>query len=143
MRLLAPAEVLGERRQLLELERERQQNQDGPWRGRVHPDRAISKVEYSDLWLPLFTDDQGNFIGLDLNPDFRGDYGQLINFGTDEADHFVLARDLDALWSFLAERIEDGEMDQALFTDEDGHTLAYGLYPESHLTDDMRYLLVE
>lgn len=98
------------------------------------------KRRYADTkWIPLCTDDGGNYIGIDLDPDVLGRAGQVINFGRDEHDKTVLASDLNAFLDRLTRIVQsdhfvieeyDGE-DVICFRSEDdcGH---------EHLTDYLR-----
>src|SRR5690606_12007574 len=62
------------------------------------PKNAIQKKYFHYKWLPIFSDYGGNYIGIDLDPDTKGTKGQVINFGRDEEDMFVLADNLDSLF---------------------------------------------
>ena len=62
------------------------------------PKNAIQKKYFHYKWLPIFSDYGGNYIGIDLAPDTKGTKGQVINFGRDEEDMFVLADNLDSLF---------------------------------------------
>lgn len=54
--------------------------------------------------MPVFSDHGGNYIGIDLDPDSKGNKGQVINFGRDEQDMVVLAENLGNLFGkILAE----------------------------------------
>ncbi|WP_051878474.1 SMI1/KNR4 family protein [Chryseobacterium sp. FH1] len=59
------------------------------------PENAIQKKYFHYKWLPVFSDSGGNYIGIDLDPDINGTKGQVINFGRDEEDMFVLAENLE------------------------------------------------
>jgi len=57
------------------------------------------KLKYFHLkWLPIFSDGGGNFIGIDLDPDTNGKKNQVIVFGRDEEDMYVLADDLSGFF---------------------------------------------
>ncbi len=54
---------------------------------------------YADQkWLPFGSDDGGNFIGVDLNPNGSGNTGRIIVFGRDVQEEFVLADNLGSLF---------------------------------------------
>lgn len=100
------------------------------------------KRRYADTkWIPFCTDDGGNYIGIDLDPDVKGRAGQVINFGRDEHDKSVLETDLNAFLARLTRIIRsahfvigeyDGEEVICFRSEEDeGH---------EHLTE---YLLSE
>ena len=57
---------------------------------RSHPPGAIQKKYSLAGWLPLLWDWEGNHIGVDLDPGPAGTIGQVINFGRDEEDKYVL-----------------------------------------------------
>lgn len=65
------------------------------------PENAIRKKYFHYKWLPLFSDYGGNFIGFDLDPDINGVKGQIINFGRDEEDMFVLANNLQDFFELI------------------------------------------
>ncbi len=62
------------------------------------PKSCIKKKYFHSKWLPIFSDFGGNYIGIDLDPDKKGVKGQIINFGRDEEDMFVLAENLENLF---------------------------------------------
>jgi len=73
------------------------------------PENAIQKKYFNYKWLPIFSDSGGNYIGIDLDPDTEGTKGQVINFGRDEEDMFVLAENLERLFDkLLAEASKPG-----------------------------------
>ncbi|RDB36803.1 MAG: hypothetical protein DCC88_03255 [Spirobacillus cienkowskii] len=49
-------------------------------------------------WIPFAEDCGGNYLGIDLDPDINGTYGQVINFGRNEDNKYVLA---DSFLGFL------------------------------------------
>jgi cell wall assembly regulator SMI1 len=65
------------------------------------PKNTIQKKYFHYKWLPVFADYGGNYIGIDLDPDSKGKKGQVINFGRDEEDMFVLAENLDDFFDKL------------------------------------------
>ncbi|MBX9852559.1 MAG: SMI1/KNR4 family protein [Cytophagaceae bacterium] len=56
-----------------------------------YPDGAIKKKYFHIKWIPIISDYSGNYIGIDLDPDEKGIKGQVIVFGRDEEDMFVIA----------------------------------------------------
>ncbi len=62
------------------------------------PNNAIKKKYFHYKWLPIFSDQGGNYIGIDLDPDIHGSKGQVINFGRDEENMFVFAESLEDLF---------------------------------------------
>ena len=73
------------------------------------PKNAIQKKYFHYKWLPIFSDYGGNYIGIDLDPDKKGTKGQVINFGRDEEDMFVLAENLDSLFDKILAEISKSE----------------------------------
>ncbi|GGQ96249.1 SMI1/KNR4 family protein [Deinococcus ruber] len=61
-----------------------------------HPPHAIREVYCSKQWLGFLSDDLGNLIALDFDPGSAGAVGQIITFGSDEEDKYVLASSLTA-----------------------------------------------
>ncbi|MFY8351058.1 SMI1/KNR4 family protein [Pseudoalteromonas sp. SSM20] len=55
------------------------------------PKGCIKPIYYNVGWLPLIKDHGGNFIGIDLDPDEKGTAGQVIVYGRDDTDMFVVA----------------------------------------------------
>lgn len=75
-----------------------------------HPAGAITPRYINLGWIPFLKDWGGNSVGVDLAPDKAGTWGQVITFGRDERDKYVLA---DSLQVFLAEyvaRLEAGRV---------------------------------
>jgi cell wall assembly regulator SMI1 len=75
-----------------------------------HPSEAIQRQYSTPGWLPLLSDDEGNHIGVDLNPGPAGTVGQVINFGKDEEKKYVLFPSVVELVEWLAEAIETGRI---------------------------------
>jgi cell wall assembly regulator SMI1 len=75
------------------------------------PEGAIRRTYFHLRWVPLIHDFGGNFIGVDLDPDSNGKTGQIIVFGRDENDIYVLANDwegfLDLILDLIASRKHD------------------------------------
>lgn len=73
------------------------------------PQNAIKKKYFHYKWLPIFSDFGGNYIGIDLDPDIKGTKGQVINFGRDEEDMFVLAENLESLFDKILFELDKTE----------------------------------
>jgi cell wall assembly regulator SMI1 len=71
-------------------------------RSRSHPSGAIQKKYSLAGWLPLLSDWEGNHIGIDLDPGPDGKVGQVINFGRDEDEKYVLFPGVVDLVEWLA-----------------------------------------
>lgn len=75
-----------------------------------HPAGAIT-LRYVNLgWLPFLTDHGGNSVGIDLAPGPQGMSGQVITFGRDEREKYVLAASLAEFLGVYLERLEAGRV---------------------------------
>ncbi len=82
--------------------------------GNSTPEKAI-KIKYINLkWIPIFYDGGGNHIGLDLDPDQYGTYGQVINFGRDQRQKFVMANSLSQFFALINKQIAAGKVEAVL-----------------------------
>lgn len=105
--------------------------------GSSFPENHI-RIQYTNSkWIPLFADSGGNYIGLDLDPGANGTNGQIINFGRDEDNKFVIANSLNSFLEFIKTKIQSGQCDAAITREDDGG-FSFGLNPQSHLIDDLR-----
>jgi cell wall assembly regulator SMI1 len=75
-------------------------------RSRSHPPGAIQKKYSLPGWLPLLSDGEGNHIGVDLDPGPSGKVGQVVNFGRDEEEKYVLFPSAADLVEWLATEYE-------------------------------------
>lgn len=57
----------------------------------------VKRMCYNERWVPFAKDYGGNFVGIDLDPPGKGNFGQVIKFGRDETPA-VLARDLQSFF---------------------------------------------
>lgn len=73
------------------------------------PENTIKKKYSNHKWIPIFSDHGGNYIGIDLDPDVQGKKGQIINFGRDEEDKFVIADDLEQFFDFIINELAKNE----------------------------------
>ncbi|MEM8526098.1 MAG: SMI1/KNR4 family protein [Bacteroidota bacterium] len=73
-----------------------------------YPEKAIKIKYYHVKWIPIFSDYCGNFIGIDLDPDEKGKYGQVIIFGRDEAPNIVIANSLNDFFDFNLDLMNKG-----------------------------------
>ena len=62
-------------------------------------------------WIPLTQDAGGNFLGVDLNPGPAGHRGQVINFGSDEIDKFVVASSWAEIIELVATEYERSKVE--------------------------------
>ncbi|MEO5975559.1 MAG: SMI1/KNR4 family protein [Chryseolinea sp.] len=70
------------------------------------PEGAIKKKYFNPNWVPIIFDNLGNYIGIDLDPDENGTVGQIIVFGRDEEDMFVIADSFHRFLDFNLELIK-------------------------------------
>jgi cell wall assembly regulator SMI1 len=87
--------------------------------GKSYPKKAI-KIKYINLkWIPIFHDGGGNHIGIDLDPGENGTMGQVINFGRDQNEKFVMAKDLKTFFARINNLIENNKL-QKIKASENG-----------------------
>lgn len=93
-----------------------------------NPEGVIQSVYAHEKWIPLMYDYGGNHIGIDLAPDINGCIEQIINFGRDEDDKYVLAPNLGELLKLLDTKFDEGvyisdKLDDGIetFSLDDGH----------------------
>ena len=72
------------------------------------PETSIKLAYANRGWLPISIDWSGNHIGIDTDPGSSGKYGQIINFGRDEDNMFVIAPSLAAFLGWVADSLEEG-----------------------------------
>jgi cell wall assembly regulator SMI1 len=73
-----------------------------------YPSEAIRTTYFHMKWLPLIHDGGSNYIGMDFDPGPAGAKGQIIVFGRDEEDMFVLSENWEGLLDLLISKIDDG-----------------------------------
>ncbi|MGE8497949.1 MAG: SMI1/KNR4 family protein [Pseudomonas sp.] len=98
------------------------------------------KADYANpYWIPFAYDHGGNHLGVDLDPGENGTVGQVINFGRDEENKFVLASSMTAFVEWLVEQLESGN---ALIAEEDdgGRSLNIREPESSHFLDALEPL---
>ena len=66
------------------------------------PEGVVKPMYTNRLWIPLTNDFGGNHVGLDFDPDHNGKRGQVIMFGRDVDQKFLIADSFD---EFLNELI--------------------------------------
>jgi cell wall assembly regulator SMI1 len=74
------------------------------------PPNAIQTRYVNLKWIPFAHDGGGNHIGIDLDPGPNGTVGQVINFGRDQDDKFVIAQSLSAFLDWMLEKLESGRV---------------------------------
>ena len=75
-----------------------------------HPAGAITPQYINLGWIPFLKDWGGNSVGVDLAPGPGGVRGQVITFGRDERDKYVLAGSLEAFLTEYLVRLEAGRV---------------------------------
>lgn len=97
------------------------------------PDGAIDARYYNPGWIAFADDFGGNHLGIDCAPGPTGVSGQVINFGRDEYDKRVLARDLASFLEWIADSLEAGNFRIIDHRDEPGGSYEFVLAkPENH-----------
>lgn len=134
LNLLPLAEVIQERKDLIALTTSYDLSDNYP----TYPAGAVRPSYYDTGWIPLFSDTNGNYLMVDMNPGANGTKGQIINVGTDEADHCVLAHSITDLLHHINVKIVEEEIARK---SKEGNwdeipTSLYGY--EGHLIDDLR-----
>ncbi len=76
--------------------------------GESYPHDAIKPTYINLRWIPFTHDGSGNHLGIDLDPGVAGVMGQVINFGTDENNKFVLAPSLKDFMTWMLAQYQSG-----------------------------------
>jgi cell wall assembly regulator SMI1 len=93
---------------------------------------AVKDLYASLRWIPFGIDSGGNSIGVDLDPGPSGTCGQVINFGRDEYEKFVLARSMSEFLDWFADQLESGNF---LIQDEPMLMRGSGVFQELVMSD--------
>ena len=75
--------------------------------------KKIKPIQASRGWIPFSEDCSGNFLGVDLDPDSEGHVGQVINFGSDEREKYVLAKSFTEFLGWIFEQLNSGNFEVA------------------------------
>jgi cell wall assembly regulator SMI1 len=75
----------------------------------ANPDDKIKRVWWSEKWIPLMDDCNGDYLCLDMDPMPGGDVGQFISFETDLGPQRVLGKSFRDWLSHFADDLEAGE----------------------------------
>lgn len=70
-------------------------------------------------WIPFASDGWGNHIGIDLDPDVNGTVGQVVNFGSDENNKLVFAKNLNSFLELMIDIIKSSDFKLVKKTGED------------------------
>ncbi len=84
------------------------------------PPGAIVEAYTCAGWIPIAHDHSGNHLGTDLQSGPAGRLGQIINFGSDEDDKFVIAPSLAAFLDWYAHQLEGGNFVLLPLADQPG-----------------------
>ncbi len=76
--------------------------------GESYPQDAIKPIYINLRWIPFSHDGAGNHLGIDLDPGATGIIGQVINFGTDEKNKFVIAPSLTDFMAWMLVQYQSG-----------------------------------
>jgi cell wall assembly regulator SMI1 len=100
---------------------------------------AVKEVYANKYWIPFAHDYGGNYLGIDLDPAPHGTPGQVINFGRDEDERFVVASSMATFIEWLVCQLESGN---ALIQEEDdgGRSLNVRVPESSHFLDSIPVL---
>ncbi|WP_229297047.1 MULTISPECIES: SMI1/KNR4 family protein [Herbaspirillum] len=100
---------------------------------------AIKEIYANKFWIPFAYDYGGNHLGVDLDPGERGNVGQVINFGRDEDEKFVLGSSVETFMEWLVEQLESGNA--AIRNEDDGGRSLNTKVPEKfHFLDSVKIL---
>jgi cell wall assembly regulator SMI1 len=97
--------------------------------GSSYPNGAIKPTYINLKWIPLAYDGGGNHLGIDLDPGSAGVVGQVINFGRDEDNKFVLACSLTDFMAWMLTQYQTGNYQSS------ERSLALKEPPNSHFLD--------
>lgn len=99
---------------------------------------TIKEQSYHANWLPIAFDHGGNYIGIDFSPDKLGTLGQIINFGRDEEELFVISRSFDVFLDIVLMQFENGNC--TVETDEEGD-FYIAWREEGHFFNDLKEVI--
>ena len=121
--------------QLLQHHMNKSQPIDMSDQDRSFPSKSIKLQNVNPLWIPFAEDGSFNYLAVDMDPDVNGAVGQVINYGRDERDKYVIATDIEQFLLFMTEEIEKGYY--SIQTDERFGDIMFN-YKSSHLIDDLK-----
>ncbi|MEK3911270.1 SMI1/KNR4 family protein [Paenibacillus sp. FSL H7-0331] len=68
----------------------------------------IKEVSFHPDWFPIAHDGGGNYLGMDFSPGAKGTYGQLINYGRDEQQLYVISESFESFLGYILCQYEKG-----------------------------------
>ncbi len=105
---------------------------------RSTPPGAIAELYANPGWIPFAHDHGGNHLGADLAPGPNGRIGQVINFGRDEDDKFVIAPSLASFLHWYADNVEVKNYRIAKLPDDQGIDFVIADPANEHFLDAVR-----
>ncbi|MDT4993494.1 MAG: hypothetical protein QOH97_3386 [Actinoplanes sp.] len=86
---------------------------------RSYPPKAIQRQYTSPGWIPLLRwPFDGDYVGLDFDPGPAGKPGQVINFGRDQEEKFVIADEFATLVAWLVQEAREDRVSTGTADDE-------------------------
>ena len=90
----------------------------------------------NNRWIPFAYDWAGNYLGIDLDPDEKGTFGQVINFGRDEERKIAIAPSVGVFVNWVVAELKAGNFN--IKTESDGGRSFNTLRPEKyHFLDSL------
>ena len=71
------------------------------------PENSVKEIYFHYKWIPVFSDNAGNYIGIDLDPKKNGIKGQVIIYGRDTYQNTKIADNLDELFTKIIKDIKN------------------------------------
>jgi len=106
------------------------------------PAGHVKKQYANALWIPFAYDWGGNYLGIDLDPDVQGTYGQVISFGRDEERKIAVAPSIAAFVDWMLAELDAGNFH--LQEEDDGGRSFNTLRPQKfHFLDSLADLFPE
>lgn len=112
-------------------------NEEMPEVGKSHVPEMIKEDYANKLWIPFAYDWGGNFLGLDFDPGERGTIGQVINFGRDEDEKYVLASSFSEFVDWYIVELESGNF-RIEIEGECGRSFNTKNPPSEHFLDSVK-----
>ncbi|WP_231348257.1 SMI1/KNR4 family protein, partial [Bacillus mycoides] len=97
------------------------------------PAKCIKETYVNYKWIPISKDYGGNNIGIDVDPDEKGEMGQVINFGRDEEVKYVMANRISDFLLFILQTLKDKNF--TIHQEEDYLYWSYGANNNIHFLD--------
>lgn len=94
------------------------------------PTEWIKERYVNHNWIPISKDYGGNNIGIDVDPDEKGEMGQVINFGRDEEVKYVIANRISELLLFILQTLKSKNF--TIHQEEDYIYWSYGANDNIH-----------